>query len=217
MTQGIRFIAQCYTIETDEILESMTIREDAVKKPDHLKRLGYEHLEQIEIIQSIQDFKIKYESMLINTDPVCPLCGSKASPHGIRKSKFHSALTDHEVHIQRRSCQCGWSSPYTVESIYGSSMHPDLLEKQAIQGSENSYRQASKNLNAESASKRKINNDDRIRKTVAKVGDVIGKRKLEKVKTVKQDEAANQLITVVDGGHVICEETECGLARKGVS
>jgi len=81
-------------------------------------------------------------------------------------------------------------------------MHPDLLEKQALQGTDNSYRNASKNLNAESNSIRPINNDDRIRKSVSKVGDVVGIQKLNSIEQYKVSKAVKELIVVVDGGHV---------------
>ena len=62
--------------------------------------------------------------------------------------------------------------------------HPDLLEKQAIQGAENSYRQASKNLNAESCSRRPVNSIESIRKSSKKVAQVVGDNKLKTVGSV---------------------------------
>ena len=85
---------------------------------------------------------------MINEESVCPKCGGKTSSRGTRKSNFHAALTDHKIRIQRRMCNCGWNSPDSIENIYGSSSHPDLIEKQVMQGVENSYRQANHQLNA---------------------------------------------------------------------
>ena len=150
MKLSIRYVAEYYNPETGEVIDSKVLREDGVKAPKTIHDLGYIHSDQIKILQLIQDFKLKYESQLINKTLSCPLCGSKTSGNGMRESQFHAALTDHKVRIQRRACKCGWSSPYSVESIYGSSLHPDLVEKQVIQGAENSYRQASRQLNAES-------------------------------------------------------------------
>ncbi len=202
MKTAVRIIAQHYEVDTKEVIETCIIREDAVKKPKTLNDLGYLHGDQISIIKSLQDFKIKHEAVLLNQDNSCPNCQRKASPHGLRKSKFHAALTDHEVRIRRITCKCGWSSPATIESIYGSSLHPDLLERHAVQGAENSYRQASRNLNAESQSIRPINNDDRIRKSVEKVSEIVEGQKLEEPKVVEKSLAAENLIVVVDGGHV---------------
>ena len=59
---------------------------------------------------------------------------------GMIKSKFHAILTDHKVSIQKVACKCGWVGRSTIEGIYGSTMHPDLLKKQALQGSKESYK-----------------------------------------------------------------------------
>ena len=202
MIMGIRFVAEYYNIKTGEVVESELLRTDEIKRPTTLKEFGYLHSEQIQLLKSIQDFKLMYETKLINEETPCPNCGRKTSSRGTRKSNFHAALTDHKVSIQRRRCQCGWGSPDSVEGIYGSSLHPDLVEKQVIQGAENSYRQASRQLNAESKSNRSINNDDRIRHNVTGVAKIIEDEKLKTCKAVKQNEAAKELVAVVDGGHL---------------
>ena len=167
-----------------------------------MEDLGYSHLKQIQLIQSMQDFKIKHQAVLINPKTKCPKCNHDLSKCGIRKSKFHAALTDHDVYIQRRKCPCGWSGPYTIEGIYGSSLHPDLLEKQTKQGAETSYRKASSFLNAESKNKRSVNSIDSIRKNLKKSAVVIGNNKLKKPKVVTKEKAAKKLIVTVDGGHI---------------
>jgi len=202
MTNLVRIVAQHVDEQTGKIIESVVCREEKIVTPTKLKDLGYLHSEQINMLSSIQDFKIKHQSILINQNNSCPKCGKRSISQGIRKSTFHAALTDHEVFIRRRRCNCGWGSSYTLDGIYGSSMHPDLLEKQALQGTDNSYRNASKNLNAESNSIRPINNDDRIRKSVSKVGDVVGIQKLNSIEQYKVSKAVKELIVVVDGGHV---------------
>lgn len=207
MTLSIRFIAEYYDTETGEVFESKNLREDEIKKPVTIKDLGYMHEEQISIIKTIQDFKLSYETCLLNDISDCPNCGNKTNSHGVRESNFHAALTDHKLKIQRKSCACGWSSPYTVESIYGSSLHPDLIEKQIIQGSENSYRQASRQLNAESKAIRRINNDDRIRRNVSSVAKIVVEQKLQPRKEAPKHKAAKELIIVVDGGHLKSKNT----------
>lgn len=202
MKTSIRFFAQYYNSQTGEVLESLILRSDEIKKPITIKDLGYLHEEQIALIQSIQDIKLHYETLLLNQNNECPKCGNKTKSNGTRQSNFHAALTDHKVKIQKRHCSCGWNSPDTVDSLYGSSSHPDLIEKQVIQGAENSYRQASRYLNAESKSNRSINNDDRIRRNISHVGDIIEKQKLKPVKTVRQNKAVKELISVIDGGHL---------------
>jgi hypothetical protein len=202
MPMGIRLIAECYDIKSGKVIDSKVLRNDQIKQPKTIKELGYLHSEQIELLKSIQDFKLLYETKLINTETTCPNCGHKTASIGTRKSNFHAVLTDHKVSIQRRRCQCGWLSPDSVEGLYGSSLHPDLVEKQVIQGVENSYRQASRQLNAESKNTRSINNDDRIRRNIAQVANIIEKEKLKERAPAKKKEAVNKLVVVVDGGHL---------------
>jgi len=207
MTMGIRFVAEYYDTKSGEVIDSKILRSDEVQRPTTLKELGYLHSEQIELLKSIQDFKLFYEAKLINMEVTCPNCHRKAASVGSRQSNFHAALTDHKMSIQCRRCQCGWNSPNTVDGIYGSSMHPDLVEKQVIQGSENSFRQASRQLNAESKNVRSINNDDRVRHNVSDVAKLIEKEKLKPHKVMKQSEATKQLVAVIDGGHLKSKET----------
>lgn len=208
MSTSIRFIAEHYNPKTGEVLESQVLRSDEIKKPITIKDLGYLHEEQISLIQSIQDIKLRHETFLLNRDSDCPKCGSKTKSNGTRQSNFHAALTDHKVKIQKRHCKCGWSSPDTIDQLFGSSSHPDLIEKQVILGAENSYRQASRQLNAESKSNRSINNDDRIRRNVSSVAKIIEKQKLKPLKSVSQSEAAKELITVIDGGHLKSKDND---------
>jgi hypothetical protein len=109
-------------------------------------------------------------------------------------------LTDHEVKMQCRLCSCGWKAESTVDGLYGSSSHPDLIEKQVIQGVENSYRQASLQLNAESKSIRSINNDDRIRRNVEKISNIIQEHHLKETEICQP--VKKQLVAVIDGGHL---------------
>ena len=202
MSTSIRFVAEHYNTKTGEVLESRILRSDEIKKPVTIKDLGYLHEEQIELIKSIQDVKLRHETLLLNQNSDCPKCGSKTKSNGTRQSNFHAALTDHKIIIQKRRCQCGWNISDTIEGIFGSSSHPDLIEKQVVQGAENSYRQASRQLNAESKSDRSINNDDRIRRNIAAVAKIIEKNNLLAQKAAKENEAAKKLVAVIDGGHL---------------
>ena len=202
MKSSVRIVAEYYDPETDEILNSEILREDTLKKPSSIKDLGYLHEEQIELLQLIQDFKLRYDAELINPDGACPKCEKKTRSNGKRVSKFHAVFTDHKVKIQRRNCTCGWNGPDTIDKIYGSSSHPDLVEKQVTQGVENSYRQASKQLNSESKKTRSINNDDRIRRNVATVSTCLEKDKVKKSKSVNKKDAVKNLVAVIDGGHL---------------
>lgn len=202
MSTSIRLIVEHYNTESGEILGSEVLRSDEIKKPVTIKDLGYLHEEQIALLKSIQDIKLRHETLLLNQEDGCPKCGGKTKSNGTRQSNFHAVLTDHKIKIQKRHCSCGWNSADTVDGLYGSSLHPDLVEKQVIQGSENSYRQASRQLDAESKSHRSINNDDRIRRNISHVAKIIEKQNLKPTKPVKKSAAAKELVVVVDGGHL---------------
>lgn len=200
---AIRIRVEHYNTTTGMILSSQIIDDKEVKKPVDMIDLGYRHKEQINILLLLQDFKLNHQTDLLNSSDVkCPKCACKTYKYGIRKSKLHAVLTDHEVSIQRIRCTCGWVSESTVEGIYGSSVHPELLEKQLKQSAEHSYRKAQTSLNAESVEKRAINNTERLRRTVAMGARVIENEKLADITEVKEGEAAKELVVVIDGGHI---------------
>ena len=99
-----------------------------------MKSLGYNHTTQIKLLQTAQDFKLINQEKLINNNDKCPNYGKKNRKQGKFASPFHAIFTDHKLEIQRRTCSCGWRSPYTVEGLFGSAMHPDLLERQSLFG-----------------------------------------------------------------------------------
>lgn len=207
MARMIRHIAQCYDSETGVIIEESVLKDEEVSKAQTLKELGYLHLEQIDFLQKIQDFKIK-QQIILYTPEVCPNCGSKARKEGSFNSRFHAVLTDHAVRMQRMGCRCGWMSASSIEGLYGSSIHPDLLEKQALQGSNESYEKSSRSLNADSGMKRAINSHSQIYKTVKSVGEL-----LEEIKSAtdygKENcvaKGVDELISNIDGGHIKSRE-----------
>ena len=88
-------------------------------------------------------------------------------------------------------CKCGWGSPCSIEGLYGSSLHPELLEKQAIQGSQESYERASKSLDANSAKKRSINSHSQIYKSVKLVSEPLEKVRTESASVEKKHSASS--------------------------
>ena len=200
MDRGIRYLAQCFDLETGATLEEIILSDETVSKATSLKELGYLHAEQIDFLKKIQDFKIK-QQMELHTPINCLRCDLRVRKQGVFNSKFHGVLTDHKVSMQRVSCSCGWISESSIEGLYGSSMHPDLLEKQAIQGSQDSYEKSSKSLDADSAMKRPINSHSQIFKSVKCVAE-----QLETIKSSNdygnQAQNAQELIVNIDGGHI---------------
>jgi len=176
------------------------LRDEKLSKAETLHGLGYLHVEQIDFLQKIQDFKIRHQ-IILNSVTSCPSCGSKTTKLGLFSSEFHAALTDHKVRVQRTVCRCGWVSELSIKGIFGSSIHPDLLEKQALQGGKESYEKSSRSLDAESAAKRSINSHSQIYKSIK-----LGGEHLESVRSSPEHGAgglpANELYVTVDGGHI---------------
>ena len=200
MQKIIRFIAQSVD-SNGNLIEELVLKEEVVEKAPTLKELGYLHAEQIDFLQKIQDFKIK-QQIILNQSMSCPKCGDKTAKHGIYKSEFHAALTDHEVSIQLRQCKCGWQSPSSISGVYGSAMHPDLLKRQALQGSETSYAKTSAILNAESAKERTINSGTQIHRTVKLAGETLEAINLTDQEVKIDKEEAPELLVNIDGGHI---------------
>jgi hypothetical protein len=199
MKTVVKFVAQYIDADSGDLIEESIIKEEVISKAETLKELGYTHIEQIDFLQKIQDFKIKHQ-ILFNTIDTCPICTCKTKKVGVFKSKFHAVLTDHRVGVQRTHCNCGWYSPTSVEGVFGSNIHPDLLKKQAIQGSKESYQKSSISLNAESANQRPVNGHSQISRVVKSVGE-----KLEQVKiAIKPTNKTSTpvLIANIDGGHI---------------
>ena len=138
----IRIISQIYDSKTHKVEIQKTLHHEKLKPPKTINILGYNHKTQIEILQEAQNFKLAQQEKLINLYDVCPKCGKLVRNQGKFKSPFHAVLTDHKLEIQRKSCTCGWQSPYTIEGIFGSSIHPDLLERQSVLGANHSFRHA---------------------------------------------------------------------------
>ena len=199
MQKAIRIVAQCYDIKTGDLVEENVIRDEKLEKAATLKELGYLHVEQVHFLQAIQDIKINHQILLNNF--TCPKCRSKTRKDGVYKSSFHAALTDHEVMVQRMACKCGWRGPTSVEGIFGTNVHPNLLEKQSLQGCKESYEKSSIALNAESACKRPANSHSQIYKAVKLIGE-----KLELIKSSDEyaisSKCSGELIANIDGGHI---------------
>ena len=91
-------------------------------------------------------------------------------------------------------------SPTSVEGIFGSNIHPDLLKKQALQGCKESYKKSSISLNAESGSKRPVNGHSQISRVVKLVGEKLEQLKIAIKLTNK--ESTLELVANIDGGHI---------------
>ena len=206
MDTTIQIIAQEINSKTGEVLQQHMAYKKVAGLPKNIRDLGFSHEEQIEILKQSQDSLLRVQQLRINDhQATCPVCGRCPAKQGKFKSDFHSVFTDHEVTLQRTRCQCGWRSKISIDGIYGSALHPDLVELQSTFGSETSFKKTEELLAARCRGKRAINNHSRIQKTVQQVGELLLQVKKGKqwVKCSANDGAfSKQLILVIDGAHL---------------
>ena len=201
MPYRIKIVAQFEDIETGKIIEEQVVQQKQVLLPASFDDFGLRHKQQVELIQNSQDFLLKFECELFSENITCPTCGKKPRKQGKIESDFHDVYTDHKVSIQRLSCTCGWRNDYTLNRIYGSAIHPELAQLQSKHASNNSFEKACQVINDFSCSARKINNRTTITRTVNKIGDCLNDYK-KSANWAESDCPTDELIVVVDGGHV---------------
>jgi hypothetical protein len=179
MSVIVRIVVESVDAISQEVLKRDVIRDKSIEAVKSIVDLGYTHQEQIDILQKVQDALLNQQSDYLQEElNCCPKCGGKMSRKGFCKSEFHAVFTDHKVGTRRLICtQCGFSSTPSIQSLLGTSMHPDLAKLQCEISAQHSYREAENILDKKSASMRQINNHDRIRKTVTAVGDVINEQR----------------------------------------
>ena len=61
MKKVVRFIAQYIDADSGDLIEESILNEEVLSNAITLKELGYTHIEQIDFLQKIQDFKIKHQ------------------------------------------------------------------------------------------------------------------------------------------------------------
>jgi len=205
MTHEIHYIAQLKDSKTGEIIEEAIVQRVKLKRADDFQELGLRHRAQLNLIEQSQNFLLTQQCKLFNDDPYCPSCGKKVRKQGEIESDFHDVFTDHKVYIARLSCTCGWKNKNTINALYGSASHPELLQLQATSGANHSFEKASTILNGFSIDARKINNDVTIMRNVTKVGEALDSRK-KSSEWCKTKERAQHIVVTTDGGHVQNQE-----------
>lgn len=200
MTIEQRIISEIYDSKEDKVLKRTIIKRKNIINPEKIDDIGYNQEEQVSALHDIQDDFLEIMSAEMGK-AVCRKCGGTTVKRGEMLSDFHSVYTDHKIKMTRKECRgCGTKYNDTIHSLFGSSMHPDLIKKQAEIGSTNSYRKAEKLLEKESGSKRTINNLYSVKRTVDKVGQALDKIHKEDVSEVNK--TTKHLIIQVDGGFV---------------
>lgn len=183
-----------------KVIKRVVIKEKIVIDPEKIEDVGYNQEEQVSILQGSQDeFLLAMEKVMKESH--CKKCSGVMVSTGITPSSFHSVYTDHKIIMPRKRCKsCGEVFSETIHSLFGSSMHPDLMKKQSKIGSEMSYIKAQHTLEREDGKVRSINNSRTIKNTVTKVGAVL--HDLHQQIIDIPDKSAKELIIQTDGGYV---------------
>jgi hypothetical protein len=207
MLKNIRFVAEIFDPKTETVSERIVIIEKEIKSPKNLMELGFTHCEQIDLLQKGQDALLKNQSAFLKPpSDKCPHCSHKLGKGGHQESDFHSVFTDHRVTIQRLKCpKCNKYVIPSVQSLFGSVIHPDLAKMQCELSSDHSYPETTAILTKLACGYRKINNQDRIRHNISLIGNSIASSNQieDKIEVLVSKESAKELILNVDGGHVI--------------
>ena len=207
MSKNIRFVAEIFDPETDIVSERAVVIEKEIKSPKNLMELGLTHIEQINLLQKCQDTLLKNQAEFLKPpSDKCPHCSHKLGKGSYQESDFHSVFTDHRVKIKRLKCpNCKRYVIPSVQSLFGSAIHPDLAKMQCELSSNHSYPETTAILTTLACGYRKINNYDRIRHNVSRVGHAMELlNRYECIgNVIVSNEEAEELILNVDGGHVI--------------
>ena len=201
MQRGYRVIIQ--TLENKKIVNESVIIDDKIKSPTNCVDFTMGLEKQLKLIGDVQsivlDEKLK---CLTDEDQHCTQCKNKMSQHGKQKSVFHDLLIDHRVTFNRMKCRgCGYESPCTARSFFGTIQSGELQKIQSELGSQHSFREAEEILKKFSSQKRTINNHDRIKQVTESVGQSYTDITQEEKKLITATES-KELILNVDGGHV---------------
>jgi hypothetical protein len=170
-------------------------------------QLGFTHREQIDLLQKCQDSLLKSQAEFLKPpSDNCPHCSHKLGNGGYQESDFHSVFTDHRVKIKRLKCpNCKRYVIPSVQSLFGSVIHPDLAKMQCELSSDHSYPETTTILTKLACGYRKINNQDRIRHNISLIGSAIASSHQidDTIDQSVSQEYVEELILNVDGGHVI--------------
>lgn len=223
-----RIVSEIYDESNNKVVSREIIKDKAIERPKVMEDMGYRHKEQMEILQGIQDAFLFVQAPMIVPE-TCRVCGSKTTKAGYTDSDFHAVFTDHRLKVPRRLCcnkDCNKKTGDSIHSIFGSNMHPDLVEKQVKTGAKNSFMESQKSLESENCGYRKVNNQLMVKRNIDKVGkildsihkeDPIEKLSLSSISSSTAPLSASELIVQVDGGYIKSKDPRQGSFEVVVS
>jgi len=212
MEYELRIIVEKVSVSSQEVVRRDTIKTIDVKRPESIIDLGLRHAEQISLLEKVQNAVLAEQASLLDSgNKVCPVCGHSLKKNGSRTSGFHAVFSDHELKIQQHCCEnpeCSWRSSPTVNSLFGTSIHPDLGKLQCEQGALYSYREAQNNLTKVNYFPRSINNHTQVKRITGKVGEFLAQQNYQTPVAEECTTAATELIVQVDGGYIPVQDKQ---------
>lgn len=207
----LRIVVEKLDSKTNKVVSKNTVSPFDIIAPKNILELGLRHTEQINILQSIQDFLVSEQAIFLKEDHAnCSKCNGKIWSNGYKKSKFYPVFTDHEIKIQKQkspSENCNWHSIHTVTSLLWTSVHPDLYKIQCEYGATHSFMKSEEILTTLSNKKPEVNNRERIIRICNKVGEILDQKQL--INNINSDVSpAKELTIQVDGGHIHNKDPE---------
>ena len=199
-----RIVSEIYDEKDNKIVDRKIIIDKKIENPEKIDDLGYDHKEQISILQEIQDVFLFNQTKLMALLS-CPKCGSRVIRRGSSLADFHAVYTDHRLQVPSVSCcnkDCSTKKiTNSIHSLFGSNMHPDLVKKQVELASDQSFIKAQEALVRENGRYRPINNQLTIKKTTDKIGKILSDIHQE-IPDVEVQVSSDNLIVQVDGGYI---------------
>jgi hypothetical protein len=201
-----RIISEIYNDQTGEILNKEIIEDKVIEPPKQIEDLGYDHQQQMMLLQHIQDSFLSAQSTIYNLPDKCGSCGCEMRNYGSHVSKFNSVFSDHKISLSKRRCcnqDCRKVIVTTVQGLFGDHRHPDLVEMQTLLSSKDSFVGAQKTLEIKNKKHRPVNGQLNIKRFIERVGEALhdihqDNDSLDNFNIIN----ASELIVQADGGHI---------------
>ena len=201
-----KIISQIYDDQTGEVLNTEIIEDRAIKSPKSIEELGYNHEEQINLLQKIQDTFLDSQITIFPYPQSCPKCDTKLYKKGKAKSTFNSVFTDHEIYLTAFRCinpDCKHVIELSLQGVFGDYRHPDLVEIQTKLAAEHSFVKAQELLRLQNKRHRSVNGQVNLKRITEKVGTCLAEIHQDKTSLDTKDiKEQPRLIVQADGGHI---------------
>lgn len=212
MDYELRIIVEKVAVSSQEAVKRDTIKIYDIQQPLSILDLGLRHSEQISLLSKVQNAILAEQSVLIDFGvKVCPKCGQKLRKNGSQNSDFHAVFSDRKLRLQRHCCSnadCNWQGASTVQSFFGTNIHPDLAKLQCEQGALYSYREAEQNLGKLNCQPRSVNNHAQVKRITNQVGALLVEQNVISPAFEECAAPAKDLIIQIDGGHIPIQDKD---------